>query len=199
MSTLSLFILWDDNPRSVPRHYPFSLPDHRTQFLLGVESVTRAEGHQGRFVPHAGYVIENGQQKEVDPKAKSATPWIERHILWGDDLQPGIVPEAFHFDTVDEAACFETGVRAGMGHAVFFIVPDSTFRVFDPHDVSHVGPEMGQRFEALIDRHTELFDNMAASPDGRWVQLDWQPEEPVGQLEEGPLSQNTSHTPPTAP
>lgn len=179
MTDVTLSIIWGTDMKTLPSTYTFSTPAHRLHFLQGVEAVCNSENQYAHFVPHLGYSFDNGEIKEVDKSQKIQASPNERYIIWGRHPSSHTIPESFFFHTIDEAACFELGIKAGMGYAQYLIVPGGDYRFLDLKKAQWLSEEIQAHFSAFLKQSPEMVGNILVNPAGYWINTGWSLDDPI--------------------
>lgn len=173
MTEYWLHIMLEPELSQIPQSFAFSSELLRDAFLRGVEESAKSVNGAVYFVPHIGFSWVDGKLVEIDKKIRSKASLHERYIFWNDDEMSRTMPETISFRTVDEAACFELGVKASAGHSQVILVPSPQFRFLNLKEVTWLSHEIAEGFQKLLAEHPELEGNIVANELGDWVETDW--------------------------
>lgn len=186
---LDVFVFWGSNPDAgdTPTKESFLNAKSYEAFMEGVNA---ADGWmECEFVEHLGYHVDKdgfivAREGRHVPQRNN-----ERYVIWGEYPEPGTRPERVCFETAEEAAMYEEGVRQMVGWTATHMVPFEEFKPCSSMEealllLTSEGVQALREANALDEGMLDD-DLIFIRPDGAFVKAGWRPGQPIQNM---PLS-----------
>lgn len=179
---LTIGVVWGMfDPQYTPDEIQF---DSLAEFEGYIQGVGEADGWmEANFVANGAFYVNKDEEFVERRNASRDTSPCYRHVIWGEDPEPGTRAQTYKFDSPERAAGFERGAEDMVGWTDCRFVPTAEFLPFDVLSSALADPRMSDAVRASLGAY---LDEQNIDPamtdvvyvrlsDGAYVDEDWGP------------------------
>ena len=180
---LSFAVYWgcDTSNEASAQEVSFQTRPEYDAYLKGMNEA--GDSFEAHFVANGAIYVNRDEDFVERRGASTETSPMKRHVIWGEDPEPGTRAETYEFETEAEAIAFQKGAEDFVGWSTYSFVPSADFKPYESFDKAlDAIPEEGKKaMLRYLSTQCEAGDNGLAEEklvfvrdDGAFVHEHWE-------------------------